>query len=192
VSETLTTIITFLGGGVIGAGIHYVGTAQSARESRHSSYVHEQLDRLYGPLYFLTNQNEKLLELSRKVLKTHSEYFDGSFSSDSQTQKVVQKESLETIELSNVYADQIVENNENIVTLLRANHSLVDTDDVELFTDFTIDAIRMNKEVKEERLKNIPLAVYKEIGDISYSKPAFLAQVKVKFIAKQDLLKKYH
>ena len=94
--------------------------------------------------------------------------------------------------MSNEYAHQVVENNEKIVVLFRENYSLVDVDDVELFTEFTIDAIRMNKEVKEERLRKIPLSVYKAMGEISYSRPDFLASVNRKFHAKQESLTQYH
>ena len=67
-TEPLTTIITFLGGGILGAVIHYVSVARNEREKRRDSYTNSQIDRLYGPLYFYTNQNEKLFELSRKIL----------------------------------------------------------------------------------------------------------------------------
>ena len=192
-ADPLTTIITFLGGGIIGAIIHYASTARSERQRRHSNYVHEQLDRLYGPLYFLTNQNDELLDLSKKILEKHAEYFDGSnWSKDPNTQKSLQKESLQTIELSNTYADQVVENNGKIISLFRDNYAYVDHEDVELFTTFTIDAIRMNKEVTEKRMQTIPLNIYKEIGEISYSRPEFLGRVKTQFEDKQKILREYH
>jgi hypothetical protein len=50
----------------------------------------------------------------------------------------------------------------------------------------------MNKEVKTEVLKEIPFNIYKSMGEISYSRPEFLSRVKQKFIAKQELLRKYH
>ena len=192
-ADPLTTIITFLDGGVIGAGIHYASTARSERQRRHANYVHEQLDRLYGPLYFLTNQNKDLLDLSRKILDKHAEYFDGSiWSKEPHTQEALQKESMGTIELSNAYADQVVENNREIVSLLRENYAYVDHEDVELFTTFAIDAVRMNKEVKEKRLEDIPLNIYKELGEISFSRPEFLERVKKQFTDKQKILRKYH
>jgi hypothetical protein len=192
-ADPLTTIITFLGGGVIGAGIHYASTARSHRQIRHSSYIHEQLDRLYGPLYFFTNQNEELLKLSRTILEKHAEYFDGSqWSPEPQTQATLRNESLRTIELSNAYADQVVENNGEILSLLRENYAYADQEDIELFTQFAIDAIRMNKEVKEKRLESIPLNIYKEVGSISFSRPDFLARVKGQFEDKQKILRKYH
>jgi hypothetical protein len=144
-------------------------------------------------LYFLSGQNEKLFDLSRSILSAHSEYFDGgNWSQNAHTQETLNEESAQTIELSNTYADQVVENNDAIVTLLRSAYAFVDVQDVELFMTFSIDALRMKKEVKAQRLKNIPLNVYKAIGEISYSRPEFLSRVRQQFIEKQQLLKKYH
>ncbi len=192
-ADTLTTLVTFLGGGVIGAAIQYASSARIERQQRHSSYLRDQLDRLYGPLYFLTNQNDELLDLSKKILDIHAEYFDGSnWSTDPHTQKTLKKESLNTIELSNTYADQVVENNGEIVALLKNNCAYADHEDVGVFTTFAIDTTRMNSEFKEKRLESIPLNIYKELGEISYSRPEFVERVKKQFTHKQSILRKYH
>ena len=191
-ADSLTLTITFLGGGIIGALIRHASTARSEKQRRQSTYVHEQLDRLYGPLFFLSGQNEALFELNHDILKAHSEYFGGrEWSQDRQTQETLNEESSQTFELSRTYYGQVIENNEAIVSVLRDNYSLVDVDDVELFNGFTIDALRMNKEINEERSKKIPIIIRRAIGNISYSRPEFLARVKQRFTEKQNLLKEY-
>jgi hypothetical protein len=77
-NEVIITLITFLGGGIIGAGIQWAKIARSEREKRHSDYIKEQLQRLYGPLYFLTSVNSKLFELNNNILSAHRNHFDSS------------------------------------------------------------------------------------------------------------------
>lgn len=192
-ADPLTTVITFLGGGIIGAAIHWASNARIEKEKRHSSYIYEQLEKLYGPLYFFTSQNEELFKLSRGILSAHRNYFDGKvWSTDERTQESVRTQSSATIELSNEYAQQVVKNNETIVEILRNNYAFIDSDDISIFREFVIDALRMNKEINEGRLKVIPMEIYYSLGEISYSRPEFLEGIKSKFLSKQGNLKKYH
>jgi len=191
--NTIVLIISFFGGGVIGAAIQWARTARSEKEKRHSEYIHKQLNKLYGPLFFLTSQNQELLNLCNKILGAHKEHFDGNkWSDDPDTRKTLKEESLSSIQLSNEYVRQVVINNEKIVKLLQHNFAYIDDDDIEVVQEFIVDTIRMNKEVKEERLKEIPFEIYQSLGNISYSKPKFLNRIKHKFQKKQLVLKKYH
>ena len=195
--EVIKTTLAYFGSGILGgllvAGIQWARVARSEKEKRHSEYIHEQLSKLYGPLFFMTTQNQELLNLSNKILGAHKEHFDGNkWSDDPDTRKKLNDESLSTIELSNEYARQVVVNNEKIVNLLQASFAYIDVDDVEVIQEFIVDTIRMNKEVREERLKKIPFEVYKSLGNISYSRPEFLNRIKDKFLEKQSVLKKYH
>lgn len=191
--EIIRTLITFLGGGIIGAGIQWARVARSEREKRHSEYIKEQLQQLYGPLYFLTSINTNLFKLNNNILAAHKNHFDGNkWSNDPETRKALHRESETTIDLANEYIREVAKNNRNIMELLRDNYSFIDVDDIKIFQEFIIDVLRMNKEVEEERLKEMPFEIYKSLGDISYSRPEFLEQIKVKFLAKQDILKQYH
>lgn len=191
-TEPLTTIITFLGGGILGAVIHYVSVARNEREKRRDSYTNSQIDRLYGPLYFYTNQNEKLFELSRKILEAHSSYFDREWNQSPQTQQKIREESSNTIELSNSYVDHVVRNNDEILAILKSNFGFADLDDVEVFTQFSMDLIRLKNEVTGGRSKGIPMNISKIVGEISYSRPEFLKRVKEKFASKQAQVKELH
>ncbi len=191
--NTIVLLISFFGGGIIGAAIQWVRTARSEKEKRHSEYIHEQLNKAYGPLYFLTLLNQELLNLCNKILGAHKEHFEGNkWSDDPDTQKTLKDESLSTIQLSNEYARQVVINNEKIVKFLQHNFAYIDVDDIQVIQEFIVDTIRMNKEVREERLKEIPFEIYKSLGNISYSRPEFLNRIKDKFLKKQLVLKKYH
>ena len=191
--DAIKTLITFLGGGIIGAAIQWARAARSEREKRHSEYIYEQLQRLYGPLYFLTSINSNLFKLNNNILSAHKDHFDGNkWSIDPETRKSLSSESEATINLANEYISEVVKNNKNIMDLLRDNYSFIDVDDISIFQEFIIDVLRMNKEVEEGRLKEMPFEIYKSLGDISYSRPDFLERIKVKFLAKQDVLKQYH
>ena len=192
-ADPLTTVIKFLGGCIVGAAIHWASITRIEKEKRHSSYIHEQLEKLYGPLYFLTSQNEELFKLSKNILSAHREYFDGQeWSSNEKTQESVRSQSKATIELSNEYSRQVVKNNETIVEILRNNYAFIDSNDIVIFQEFVIDALRMNKEINEDRLKEIPIDIYYALGEISYSRTEFLDGIKNKFLNKQENLKKYH
>jgi len=192
-ANTLNLIISFLGGGVIGAVIQWARTARSERERRHSEYISEQLNKLYGPLYFLTSQNQELFALNSNILNVYKEHFEKSeWRNDPVTKESLRKESEATIQLANAYIDQVVINNEKIAETLHGNYAYIDAEDTQIIQEFVIDTIRMNKEIKEGRIKSIPYEVYKSLGIISYSKPEFLSLISDKFHEKQRVLKKYH
>jgi predicted nucleic acid-binding Zn-ribbon protein len=192
-ANMLETIITFLGGGIVGAGIQYVSVARTAREKRHSDYVYRQMNNLYGPLYFLSSQNERLFDLNNRIMSAYTEHFSGNkWSQDYRTQKSLENESTATIELSNEYICQVKENNKQIIKILRDGYALINIDDIDIMQEFVVESIRMNKEIDDKRLKNIPLEIYKKIGDISYSRPDFLSCIKQRFTEMQMLLKHYH
>lgn len=192
-ANTLNLIISFLGGGVIGAVIQWARTARSERERRHSEYISEQLNKLYGPLYFLTSQNQELFTLNSNILNVYKEHFEkNEWSNDPVTKESLRKESEATIQLANAYIDQVVINNAKIAGTLQGNYAYIDAEDTTIIQEFVIDTTRMNKEIKEGRIKSIPYEVYKALGIISYSKPEFLSLISDKFHEKQRVLKKYH
>jgi hypothetical protein len=192
-AEELRTIITFLGGGILGAAIHYVSLFRSEKEKRHSTYVHEQLNRLYGPLYFLSSQNEKLFDLNKCIMEGYEQHFiQQKWSSDPRTRESLRNESKSVISLANEYIYIVKENNLKIIEVLRNNYDLIATEDMSVIQDFVLDCIRMNKEVEEERLKEIPYEIYMHVGNISYLKPEFIALIKARFIEMQNKLKQYH
>ena len=194
--EVIKTILAYFGSGILGgllvAGIQWARVARSEKVKRHSDYTHEQLSKLYGPLFFLTTQNQELLNLSNKILGAYDKHFSGNkWSDDPETRESLKDESLSTIELSNEYVRQVVTNNEKIVDLLQNSFAYIDEDDIEIIQNFIVDTIRMNKEVREEWLKKIPFEVYQSLGNISYSRPEFLNRIQEKFLEKQAILKKY-
>ena len=68
-------LISLLVGGFAGTALSILTNYLSERKSRRVSFVKEQLERLYGPLYFLAKQNEKLFELNRRLSEAYSKEF---------------------------------------------------------------------------------------------------------------------
>ena len=73
--------------------------------------------------------------------------------------------------------------------ILKKNYDLIITEDIGIIQEFSIDCIRINKEVDEDRLKEIPYEIYLHVGNISYSKPEFLTLIKSRFMEMQAILK---
>lgn len=100
--EAIRYVMSFLGGGVAVAIGDWVHAAASARRQREVDYIKEQLRSLYGPLFFFTQQNESLLNLSKQVNAAYTAAFvDQDWSDDPQTQDPLKKEADATIELAN-------------------------------------------------------------------------------------------
>jgi len=195
--EAIKTILSYLGTGILGgllvAGIQWARVSRTEREKRHSEFVAEQIEKLYGPLYFLTSLNQELFTLNSNILNVYKEHFEkNDWSDDPATKESLRKEGEATIQLANEYADQVIINNERIVEILQQNYAHIDAEDTQIILEFVIDTIRMNKEVKEGRIKSVPYEVYKALGIISYSRPEFLSLISDKFYEKQQILKKYH
>src|SRR5690606_16201960 len=110
----------------------------------------------------------------------HSTYFDREWSQSPQTQQSVREESTKTIDLSNSYVDHVVRNNDEILTILKNSFGYADVDDVEIFTQFSMDLIRLKNEVVGGKMKELSLNIYKMVGEISYSRPEFLQRVREK------------
>lgn len=142
------------------------------KHKRHREYIHEQLGNLYGRLFFLSSLNEGLITNAKKIYSSAKKHFEGNELSDSaETRESTGKGIIASIELANEYMNKVVENNEEIFDLLKNNYSLIDVNDIDVLRDFVIDFIRMHKEVKEARLKEIP-------------------RIKSKFLSKKSVLKR--
>ena len=190
-------IVKYFGSGILGgilvAAIQWARISRSEKEKRHSEYVYEQLNRLYGPLFFLTTQNQELFNLCSKIIGGYKKYFEGQdWSTDSITQKNLKDKSHATIELSNSYIKQVVKNNDKINKLLNDNFSYIDIDDIDVLKKFIMDTIRLEEEGKEKWQGKIPLEISEIMGNISYSRNEFLNRIRDKFLEKQSVLKKYH
>ena len=76
--------------------------------------------------------------------------------------------------------------------ILRNNYDLINMEDIEVIQEFVVDCIRMNKELEEGKLQEIPPEIFEYMVNISYSKPQFLNLIKNRFSEMQRNLKRYH
>ena len=189
--EVIKYGFSFLGGGVIAGLISWARIAKSEREARRSDYIRQQLENLYGPVYFFASQNEKLFALSRKFLGAYSEWFEGkNWSPERQTQKNLEEQSASTIDIANHYITIVTENNEEIMRILRQNAQYMDAEDVEVFQDFAVHHLRLNTERDEEGKLKTPFMIYRKVGNISFMKQEFIEFAKSRFGKKSDSLKR--
>lgn len=177
-------LMSFLGGGFVVAVGNWVNSAVATRKQREVEYLKAQLQALYGPLFFFTKQNEKLLVLCRSFSDAYIKEFESKdWSEDSHTQASVMKDAETTIEVSNQYIRRVVVNNERVMEVLEKGWYLIDANDIEEFAQFQVDFTRFKTEV-DGTLKT-PYSIYRAIGEISYMRPSMIECVKQKNQAKE-------
>lgn len=133
---------------------------------------------MYGPLYYLSLQNEQLFELYRKFLIANTNIRKDLSSGDF----------VKTIDIENEYIKIIFHNNNEIKKILDENYSFIDPDDIEVFVPFYENYIRFKTEIDEKEGLKTPIPVYQQIGDISYFQPKLVERVKEKFLSKKNEL----
>jgi hypothetical protein len=185
--EIIRLVFSFLGGGLVSAITQWVRSARSERKERRIKYLTGQIQNLYGPLFFLTSQNESYFKLNRAFHGAYgTEYIGQNWSKDSITQERVKEAASQTLSLANTYVDLVVTNNDKILALLQQNYSYIDTDDVEVCQSLVVDYTRMKTEMDDDGKLVTPMRIYGHIGEISFMRPEFMERVKTKFFAKKD------
>jgi hypothetical protein len=146
-NNTLNLIVSFLGGGVVVAIFDWIRINKAEKRSRRLATLSDQLQNLYGPLYFFTSQNQRLFDLNDSILKAYQkEYVEEKWSKDEHTQKKLKKNTTTTLDLANAYVALATENNDKIIEILKNNYSFIDTDDVDIFQQFVVDYTRLRTE----------------------------------------------
>ena len=188
--NTLQLIISFLGGGILVALINWVRTSRSERTTRKHDFLKEQIAKLYGPLYFFVGLNEALFALNDKFHKAYKEHFvNENWGTDPYTTENLRKESQATLDIANHYVRLVRDNNCKVVDLLRDNYAYIDPEDTEVFQQFIIDYLRMDREIKTGAPLEIPMKIYFKVGEISYSRNEFMELVKRRFVEKNRDIK---
>lgn len=181
-NNTLNLIVSFLGGGVVVAIFDWIRINKAEKRSRRLATLSEQLQNLYGPLYFFTSQNQRLFELNDSILKAYQkEYVEEEWSKDEHTQKNLKINTTTTLDLANAYVALATENNDKIIEILKNNYSFIDTDDVDVFQQFVVDYTRLKTERDETGRLKTPDAIYWYIGNISFMRPELIKKVRTKF-----------
>ena len=189
--DTLTFLTSFLGGGILGALINWVGAERSKKKEREINFLDRQIRELYGPLYYFTAQAEKLFELNERLHDAYKkEYIDTTYSSDKGTTKILGEETSQTLGIANKYISYTQNNNDKIKEVLDRSYSLIDPEDIDIFLMFFEHYVRLNTELDEDGKLNTPPRIYKHIGDISFLRPEVIKRIKEKFFSKKSRVEK--
>lgn len=65
----LSIVVSFIGGGAVGALLNWLRAEKSEKRTRKIKYLEDQLNKLYGPLYFIISQSDKLFEIEKNISK---------------------------------------------------------------------------------------------------------------------------
>ena len=185
----LSLIVSFLGGGIVGALINWFRAERADKKERKIRFLERQIRELYGPLYYFTSQNKKLFELNEKYHNAYKEeYIAKKYSRDKSTQRTLEKETLQTIDIANKYIEKVKRNNHKIKKIVDKHCDLIDSDDFELFLLFYEHYTRLNTEIEEGKGLKTPFRIYQHIGDISFFPPQIIEKIESKFFQKKKEL----
>ena len=167
-------------------------------QQRKADFVEKQIRLLYGPVYFFCNQNENIFKLQHKYEQAIDKVYKiDTVPPDVMPPKAFSKlvtdseEFNKVLEVKNEYIEDYVEkNNQKIIQVLSENWGLIDSEDIEDFSLFQIDQIRLKVERDENGKLKIPQKLYREIGDIFYARGDVFVKVQNKFIKKRSELEK--
>lgn len=184
--EIVRYVMSFLGGGVVVAVGNWIHATRSARRTGELDRLRQQLEVVYGPCFFFTCQNEKMVELNKSIHSAYSEHFSGKdWSDDANTQDSLKRETKDTIDLANEYVMRVTKNNERIMEILERGWHLVDSEDVPVLSQFQVDYTRMKTEVYGRMRNKMPLAILSQVGNISFMRPDMINCVRQRVQSKQ-------
>lgn len=177
----LTLLVSTLGGGIVAAIITAILNRHNVKEQERQRFRENQIQFLYGPLYYWISNSEKLLELNDRILKAHAE-----------TGKMAKEQSQKTIDIANEYVEMIQENNKRMLEILEKYYSYIEVNDIDIFKLFYEHCVRMKIEKNEKFETETPIQIYLKVGYISHLSPEVIQRVKEVFLSKKnDLEKRY-
>ncbi|HHF3262469.1 hypothetical protein NB502_03935 [Vibrio diabolicus] len=167
--------INILGGGLVVGVLNLFYLNHLQKKKSKIEALEKQISSLYGPLHFYCSTNEKLSKLKSKLWES-IESLDYNESSQDKI-----------IEVMNLYSDEMYSNNEDLVALLKSNLMYADSCDWHVFEVLLVDNTRAKIELEAGKLK-LHLNIYKELGDIMYSRSDINEIVGKRYYEKQKQL----
>lgn len=184
--NTVSLIVSFMGGGLISALINWSRANSADKKDREIRLLDDQIRNLYGPLYFLVSQSEKLFQLNNRFHEAYNEeYCNQKWSQDKHTQEILKEETSMTIETANKYIRIVEKNNEKMKEILDSHYPLLDPEDIETMMVFFEHHTRINVEKDMNGKITTPFRIYKNMGDISFLRPEVINLIKTKFFHKK-------
>ena len=171
-SQPIDLIIAFTGGGLLAALLSWARTERSENRRRTHELAQLRLERVYGPLYFLTERNINLIAHVQKIHDTTQTELSGKpWAKDEGTQSRVTESIMQTINIANGYVSEIRKNNSEICKVLGHHYSYIFQDDSELFQRFVLDNTRLEMEHPEGSGPAMPFEVAKKLGLMRFIHP---------------------
>lgn len=188
--EIIRLVFSLLGGGLVAGLLDLWKTNRSEHKRRQIEFIEMQLQRLYGPLQFLTSCSAQLLRLAGGLHDAYqAEYVGKHWSQESNTRERVREGAKQTIDMANQYIGQVEENNTRIRQILADQYSLIEPNDAEVFARFIADHTRRKTEFGESTL-HLPPEIYDHLGNVSFLRPEFIELVDRRFTEKKAELAK--
>jgi len=161
--------------------MNWARVARSERRAMKAERVRAQLQKLYGPLFFVTSQAEKILEISQRHSDGYRiEYIEG---------KLGHRKDAETaIEVNNQYVRQLKELANQAAEIMRGAYSYIDPADSEQFQNVVVDTVRLAIERDESGKLITPLEIYRHVGDMYFFRCDFITLVQRRFREMRDEL----
>ncbi|MGL5487387.1 MAG: hypothetical protein ACRDC6_14055 [Shewanella sp.] len=181
---SLNFLLSFLGGGLVGAILNWARIARSERQKLKAERIKIQLEKLYGPLFYITSQAEKIHHLLNRHYQAYDIEYIGEKGSCSEG-------FITAIEISNQYAKVLSRLANQATKVMQEAYAYIDPVDSEQFQTIVVDTIRMDIEHEETGKLLTPIEIYQHVGDIHFFRREFIDLVKQRFIEKQAELIKF-
>jgi hypothetical protein len=190
--EWIRVLFSFLGGGLIVALLDWFRSISAERVSRRVEFLSQQLQTMYGPLYFFATQNESICKLGSVIHNAYTEeYCKPNWSQDKDTQINLDKETRTTLDIGNRYTEVMINNNDRMVEILVANYALIDPEDADVFQEFLVDVLRNKTEAGDKPGCETPRRIYAHLGDIAFYRSTYGDRIKQRFSEKTSELARW-
>ncbi|MBL0677609.1 hypothetical protein [Aeromonas dhakensis] len=170
----LSYLMSFLGGGLVAAILNWLRVARSERRALKAARIREQLEKLYGPLFFVTSQAKKLHELSRRHSDAYRvKYIESQFGSREDWDSAIQ--------VGNCYATELHNLAKEATKIMQNAYSHIEPKDSSVFQDVVIDALRLAVEREESGKIKVPIEIYQCVGNMYFFRENFIELVEIRF-----------
>lgn len=158
------------------AVITWLQQHRAEQKSRHAERLAQQIQSLYGPLYFFTGHNQRLQQ-ARAAIDGHytTTFVNVKYSDDERTQKSVDEEATTTIDVMNKYTAKVMANNTRMMRVVTKNYAYIHPDDVEALQEFVTDWNRLKLE------KGLPYHVIRKVAPLVFYRQEFVDRIKHRF-----------
>lgn len=188
---TLQLLVSFCGGGFIVGLLNWARANQADKRTIRVQTIRNQLEKLYGPLYFFTSQNEECLKLCQGLDKALDSDKVHVIDGEGRRQSMLRDEEVDaTINLSNDYVGIVNRNNEQVMEIFRSNWQHVDSRDIEIFRQMMVDYLRHKTEFVPGKKMRIPTRISHLLGNIFFMRPEFIERIRQRVKEKQGELQR--